>query len=137
MKRPVSVVLVAGVVAVLGGCSEKSKPTSPPEPQPGVLTVRLTTPSSDDGALLLRLAGVGPIGEISLPSGSAYVVHARGQGSTVHVAVFGQIGAGDLVQFSVPDVTKASGYSATLLEVADRANALRASTQGYTLSLVP
>ena len=51
-------------------------------------------------------------------------------------AVFvGDVTAGDLLTFRVPDVSRINSYSATLLEAADRGNALRGSLVEYSLTV--
>lgn len=51
----------------------------------------------------------------------------------VNVALFGQLGNGAVLRFSVPDVNQAAAYSASVQEVADATNALRPSLAGYQL----
>jgi hypothetical protein len=107
--------------------------TPPTQPEPGVLTVNLTTPNPDDRALVVEVTG--PSISAVTAANAAYVVHSRAPGaSSVRVAVFGSLGSGALLRFQVPDVNQASAYSATVVEVADAANALRA-TAGYTAAV--
>jgi hypothetical protein len=138
----IRVALTAAALAFSAACSADGGPMEPPPPaespalEPGVLTLRLATPHADDGALLLTLVGPGPITEVAAAAGSAYVVHSRAVDGVTRIAVFGAVAAGDLVRFTVPDVNRAASYSAALLELSDRASALRASTDGYALTVV-
>jgi hypothetical protein len=108
--------------------------TTPPQPEPGVLTVSLTTPGTGDRALMVQVTGP-ELGAVEAASGS-YVVHSRATGpGAVRAAVFGALGTGPLLRIQVPDVNRAAAYSATVVEVADETNALR-STNGYTAAVV-
>ena len=53
-------------------------------------------------------------------------------------AVFvGDIASGDLLSFHVPDVNRPDSCSGTVLEAADRSDAVRVSLAGYTLTVAP
>lgn len=114
------------------------QPTQPTAPAavPGTLTAHLVTPKADDGAILVEITGPAPLADLSTPVPGA-VVHARANGNTAHVAVFGALAAGALIRFSVPDVNAASQYTATVTDASDRANALRASLTGYQITIAP
>jgi len=113
-------------------------PVQPTEPSavPGTLTARLVTPYTDDGAILLDITGPSAAAEIVAAAQRA-VVHARTNGNTSRVAVFGSIGSGALVRFSVPDVNAAQQFSAQVTEASDRASALRATVTGYQVTIAP
>ncbi|HEU4881864.1 MAG TPA: hypothetical protein VFT45_06460 [Longimicrobium sp.] len=119
--------LALAAAACTGG--DGGPTTTSPQPEPGVLTVNLTTPNPDDRALVVEVTGPAISGVTA--ANAAYVLHSRAGASSVRVAVFGALGSGALLRFQVPDVNKASAYSATVVEVADAANALR-ETAGYT-----
>jgi hypothetical protein len=74
-------------------------------------------------------------GEDGMAQGA--VVHARANGNTTRVAVFGSLGSGALVRFSVPDVNVAAQFSAQVAEASDRSSALRASVTGYQITISP
>jgi hypothetical protein len=105
----------------------------PARPQPGELTLTLATPNTD-GALLVAISGPAAVGTVQSAS-AGNVVHARTQGTTTTVAVFGSVAAGPLLRVSVPDVRQAARYTATVREAADAQNALRTSLAGYTLAV--
>jgi hypothetical protein len=125
-----------------GGVAPTEPPIQPPvQPSvpsavPGTLTLRLVTPYTDDGAILLDITGPAPVAEI-VATAQGGVVHARANGNTTRVAVFGSLGSGALVRFSVPDVNAVQQFSAQVTEASDRTSALRASVSGYQLTVAP
>ena len=131
--RATVLAMVCGGGLVFAGCSSSSE-----GPVAGELEVRLTTPNTDDRAVLLRLAG--RQSAVTAPSGSTYrVLSAPGLGDTVRVLVMAPQGsslaAGPLVRVMVPDVRQVSSYAARVLDVASTSYAKRATT-GYALAVV-
>jgi hypothetical protein len=102
----------------------------------GTLSLRLTTPHADDGAMLFEVSGP-PIDSASAVNGSLRLFTRRVDGSTVVGAVVGALANGAAVTLHVPDVGASAGYTANVVEVADRQDALRASLAGYALTVVP
>lgn len=103
---------------------------------PGTLVLSLTTPNSDDGAVMFSISGEGITG-LTRESPS-HVVYFRSAGTVSgNAVVAGDITAGALARFNVPDVAAVSSYSATITEVAARDNTLRGSVTGYSLSISP
>jgi hypothetical protein len=100
--------------------------------QGGTLTLRLTTPNADDGAMTFEVSGA-PIESITVVDGSLRLFTRRINVSTIDGAVVGSLNNGVLVTLHVPDVT--AGYTAMVLEVADREDALRPSLDGYVLTV--
>ena len=103
------------------------------QPSPGVLTLTVTTPNTDDRAVVLSVSGPGAITGVE-SANAAHVLHSRTSGTSFKAAVFGNLNSGPLVRFAVPDVKKAASYSAVLVEVSDTSNAVRTSTSGYQIS---
>lgn len=103
---------------------------------PGTLTVSLTAPHPDVGAvgLVLRGESIGPPTLLDADH-ELYLIDAAEDGE-VRLAVFGNGLSGPLVRFSVPDVGTASSYSVKLLSVADEANNVRDDLSGYGVGLV-
>jgi len=145
------VVLLSGAAVLVSSCgggggdsgiAPTQPPTQPPvQPTvpsavPGTLIVRLVTPYMDDGAILIDITGPAPAAEIVAAAQGADV-HSRSNGNTTRVAVFGSLGSGALVRFSVPDVNAAQQFSAQVTEASDRTSALRASVTGYQLTIAP
>lgn len=131
MKRAGWPRMLAAAIVVSVGLSCGEGPTAP---VPGTLVVSLTTPNSDDGAILLTMAGAG-IGAPTAVSSSHVLFFRVTSTTSLTAVVVGNIAAGPLLSFAVPDVGAASSYTATITEVAARDNALRASLSGYTLSV--
>lgn len=104
--------------------------------QAGTLTLHLTTPHVDDGVMSFRVRGPA-IDSALAGNGSLRLFTRREDDSTVVAVVVGTLVSGAVVTLQVPDVGAAAGYSATVLEVADRQDALRASLAGYALTVDP
>ena len=103
-------------------------------PQAGSLTLRLTTPHADDGALTFQVSG--PAIDGAAAANASLRLFTRREGSaTVVGAVVGTLANGAVITLHVPDVGAAARYSATVLEVADRQDALRTALTGYALTV--
>ena len=105
-----------------------------PPPRVGNLMVALSTPHDDDGAILFDLRG--PNVGLLAPMNSGLRVYADTSSDVLHIAVIGNISAGPVLTFAVPDVGAVQSYTATLVDVADRQNATR-DLAGYTLTISP
>lgn len=127
--------ILAMVAALLAGAACSDDPTSG-TPEPGTLTLRLTTPHADDGAMLFEVSGPAIDSALAIDP-SLRLFTRRAGGSTVVGAVVGVVANGPVVILRVPDVGAAAGYTARVLEVADRQDALRASLAGYALRVAP
>ena len=103
-------------------------------PVSGTLVMSLTTPNADDGAILFSLSGAAIDNPAAVAASDVFFFRATGS-TSINAVVVGDISAGALVSFDVPDVGAASSYSTTITEVADRNNALRTSLSGYVLSI--
>ena len=108
---------------------------SPPIPQPvaGDLTMALTTPNSQDGALLLRIVGELEIKDVT-PVGS-YRVSFHTQAGITRVNITGDLAGGDILKFRVPDIGKASSYTAYVEQAASRATYALLETSSYFLTV--
>ncbi|HEU4556553.1 MAG TPA: hypothetical protein VFS20_01845 [Longimicrobium sp.] len=127
--------LHAALAAVLAACSGDGPSVTPPEPPvPGQLTVTLATPNSDDRALQAIVTGPGEITAVESPA-TGVAAFSRPTAGGVSVAIFGHLGNGAVLRFTVPDVNRASAYAASVQEVADASNALRPSLAGYQLTV--
>ena len=132
--RRLAPVLAVFAAAVLSACGDAGMGVEPEAPQPGVLTVTLSTPFPDDRAMLIKVTGPDEAVAVA-DAGSGYTVHARAGGTTFRAAVFGRLSSGPLVRFSVPDVNRAAAYKATIQEVVDPSSSIRPSTSGYGLAI--
>ncbi len=117
-----------------GGGGGNGGTTGPTVPVPGTLVVSLTTPNSDDGAILFSISGGGISAPTAVASSDLLFFRATGT-SSLNAVVVGNIAAGPVLRFGVPDVGQVSSYTASITEVADRNNALRTSLSGYVLSI--
>jgi len=127
---------VLALVAVLSlgtACSDYS--TGGAE-RAGTLTLRLTTPHADDGGVMFEVSGP-PIDSAMAVNASLRLFTRRAGGSRIVGAVVGVVANGAVVTLRVPDVGAAAEYTARVLEVADRQNALRASLTGYAITVTP
>lgn len=133
MNRWRWILAMVAVTSLVTACS--SDPNSD-APEPGTLVLSLTTPHADDGAMLFTVSGPS-IDSVIAANPSLRLFTRRVNGSTVTGAVVGDLANGAVVRLQVPDVGGAAGYTARVLEVADRQNALRASLTDYSLAVVP
>lgn len=118
------------VVALFLGASCNGDPThdSPPA---GTLIVRLTTPHADDGAMTFELNGP-PIDSAVAIDTSLRLFTRRESGTTIVGALVGSLAGGAVVRLYGPGLD-AAGYTARVLDVADRQDELRESLAGYAL----
>jgi len=131
-SRWIFAVLAALLVSV--ACSDNP---SGSVAQGGTLTLRLTTPHTDDGAMTFAVTGP-PIDSVMAVNASLRLFTRRASGGpTIIAVVVGAVANGAVVTLQVPDVGAAAGYTARIVEVADRQDALRASLAGYALTVAP
>jgi hypothetical protein len=128
MSRPGFVVL-AGLVAVasIPACSNNTGPTAV------ILNVSLSTPSPNDGAVLLAISG-GPVDSVEAVGYATYTAAATG---TVRIIVAGDLVAGTIARIHLPDGRQATRYSATVEQVATRVTYAQRDPAGYRASLLP
>ena len=133
MNRSAWIFALVTTLSVSAACSNDPVAVVP---HAGTLTLRLTTPHVDDGALTFTLSGP-PINNVTAANASLRLF-TRGSGDATIIGVLvGDLATGAVVTLNVPDVTAAAGYAAQVLEVADRDDALRASLTGYALAVTP
>ncbi len=112
-------------------------PTTTYADSPTEFVVHLTTPFSDDGAVLITLAGL-PSTPIEVTSVDAsLVVYSARIDDTLRIAVFGPIGSGPVVQLWPLRASAASSVRASVEEAASRTNDLRDPSSDYALVLQP
>ncbi len=124
---------MVAVLSVGAACSDDPTTGST---RAGTVTLRLTTPHADDGALLFEVSGP-PIDSATAANASLQLFTRRANGSTLVGVVAGAVTNGAVVTLQVPDVDAVAGYTARVLEVADRQNLLRVSLEGYALTAAP
>ena len=116
------------VILTLFGCHEDNKTVEPTGP--GVLDVILTTPNTDDGAILLTIDGA-----VDSVQGAPYVVFSTTSATGARVVVTGDVVAGVIARLFVPDVSTADQYVPQLVEVAQRSTYALRPTTSYQLKL--
>jgi len=124
--------MVAMVAALFMSVACSDEPTNAGS-GPGTLVLRLTSPHADDGAMTFQVHG--PSIESASVNGSLQLFTLRVNDSTLVGAVIGTLANGAIITLHVPDESVAAAYTATLREVADREDALRASLAGYALTV--
>ena len=126
--------ILAAAVLLLDGAACGGDSTPPA--QPGPLRMSLTTPNTDDGAILFEVSG--PAIDTLAPVNASYRLSTRRIGNTtVRAVLAGPVAGGTLAILEVPDIGAASSYTATVIEVADRQNQLRSQLTGYQLQVAP
>ena len=127
-QYPLVVALVLGVA-----CSDnRVGPTPPPPPPPAVVTqamVSLSTPYSDDGAIVISVKGPDlstfePVSPFLLYSRVASAQEAR-------LIVIGDITDGPLFTIKFSVAHELSAYTVSVEQVAMRSDTLRADLSGY------
>ena len=126
--------LVLGVVVTLASCGGEEWPPGPPPPPsgPGFLQVLLETPRSNDGALLITLSG-GPLD--SLRVSQTTLLTAPPGVNDQQLIIAGDVRAGVVLRFWVPERTNVADYRAVLNQVATRADFIQQSLTDYSLTI--
>ncbi len=105
---------------------------SPSGPVPGTLDVVLSSPNSDDGAVMFQVVGV--VDSVEVPAGLNSWQNDAGS-NVLRVIVSGNLASGStLLTLHVPDVAKSSSYSLLVQQVSSETYAQR-PVGGYSLSL--
>jgi len=129
MRAPPVLTLSFMVALILtAGCSNNTGPIA------GALTVSLSSPHGDDGAVLLTVVG-GPVDSVESTGYPLY--SARSGGDTLKFIVTGNLGSGAIARVHIPDSRQASRYSARLAQAAARGTYAPHDPAGYTLTLLP
>jgi hypothetical protein len=118
-----ALLLAAMVTAACGGS----------DASPGTLQVSLTSPNTDDGAVMLQVTG--DIDSVTAPAGLT-LYEATPSATVVRAIVTGSIASGgSVLTLHVPDVGKASSYTTQLLQVSARGTYVQRPVGGYTLQV--
>lgn len=132
--RPLFLLLIV-LLATACGSGELVNPHTPDSDRaaPGWLTLNLTTPRADDGAVQLRVLGPAMDSlQLSGPGGFASVSNG-----VARVLITGRITGGAVARFWVPDTRKALLYVATVEEAAARGTyQLQDLSQGYSAHVI-
>jgi hypothetical protein len=123
------------ILFALVACSSNSAttPTTPPPgPSGGWLTLQLTTPRTDDGAVQFSISGP-VIDSVRILSYDGFATIDSG---IANLLVTGAIGNGDIARVFVPDLSQTSQYRATVAAVAARSTYALQALDGYRAVLV-
>lgn len=110
------------------GCSSNTGPTA------GVLTVSLSSPRGDDGAMLFTVSG-GPVDSVESIGYTMYSV--RTVADTVKIIVAGVLESGPVARIHISDTRQASRYAARVSQVAARVTYAERDPASYSLALQP
>jgi hypothetical protein len=132
--------LVIASALILGACSSEattattvpSTPTVPAGPTSGWLTVQLTTPRSDDGAVQLSIGGP-QIDSVKLVTYDGFDTNS---GTQVDLVATGDVTGGAIARIFVPDVSRASQYYASVSAAAARDSYALQVLDGYSATVV-
>jgi hypothetical protein len=116
-------------------CTEDQNHPTNGDARHGTVVLYLTTPRTDDGAVLFDVSGP-PIDSATAVDPSLRLFTRRVGGSVIG-ALMGGVASGAVVTLHVPDVEAAGGFTARLLQVANRQDSLRSSLAGYALTVAP
>lgn len=138
MSGPVRLALLAALLALpAAGCGGDDGPGAPltpsPEPvvQPGTVSVSVTSPRTDDGAMLFSVSGKFQ----SIEAAAGYqVLNYAPNPSVTRVMIVGSIASGTVFSLNVAD--KSLPVTVTLDQVAARATYVQRSPGGYRVNLV-
>ncbi len=120
-------VVVVGALGMLNGCSGQ-----PSAPVAATLHVSLSTPFSDDGALLFTVTG----GRVDSVDAAGYTLYSsRTDPATLRVILTGDLSPGIVAHVHIPDERGASQYSATISQVAARETYIERDPASYRLEL--
>ena len=123
--------LAAAIAAMaLAGCSGDG----PQSPTAGALKLKVSSPYSDDGALLVALGG-GQIDSVVAESGLK-LYSGRPIPDVIRLVITGPIGSGTVARVYVPDVGKVGTYTVSLDQAASRTTFELRDISGYQVSLV-
>ena len=127
MRKFTTGAAAAFLAAGLSGCNE-----SLPAPTPyTTVTIALTTPNTDDGAMLMVFTGLA-LSDVQASS-AAYQVFWRVAGpSETRVIVVGDIVGGPVL--TARAAGRATALTGTVTEVSTRGDQLRSTTTGYSLT---
>lgn len=133
VRRTLAVAAASFLVACGGSTPTGASPTPPPYTvRAGVLTVELTTPNTNDGAIQFAVSGpaIDSVRAIGLDGTTALL---DGQAQTI---VTGPVGTGALAHVYVADVNRATEYRAWVVAAAARGTYQLQDLASYRVVLV-
>jgi hypothetical protein len=121
--------ILASLLALLlvTSCSNNTGPTA------AALSLSLSTPNDNDGAVLLTITG-GPVDSVEATAFTVYT--AKQDPETLRLIVTGNLGAGPIARIHIPDGRQASRYSARISQVASRLTYAPRNPNSYSARLL-
>ncbi len=132
MRIPYLRALALGLIVMLASCGGPSGPPPPPS-GPGFLQVLLQTPRTNDGALLITLSG-GPLDSLRV-SQATLLTAPPGSVNDQQVIIAGDVRAGVVLRFWVPERADVANYRVVLNQVVTRTDYIQQSLTGYSLTI--
>ena len=133
--RAAGALLIVAASTACAGSSDSSlvDPTPEPTVTAGWLTVQLTNPNSNDGAVQLSISGPGLD---SVRAASPYAGHGAVMSGVGNVVVTGSVGTGSVAQLWVRDLSKVAQFSANVSAAAARTTYALQDVSGYRATVV-
>ncbi len=126
-----SALLAALVVA--SACSSSDGGGGPTGPVPGPVRVLLTSPNTDDGAIMFQVTGV--VDSVAAPAGLTLYQSSPGP-NVIRAIVTGNVATGsNLLTLYVADVGNTSGITTQMLQVAARVTYTQRPVGSYSLQV--
>jgi hypothetical protein len=99
-----------------------------------MLNVKLSSPQTDDGAVLFTVTG-GPVESVEAVSGTLHSLQI--DANTLRVVITGNLSSGTIAQIRIGDVTQAARYAAVVNQVAARTTYGLRDPGSYAITLGP
>lgn len=129
-----SAALALGALLGAAACGGSATGANDVQPgTPGWLSVELTSPNTDDGAVQLRVTG--PSVD-SVVAASPYNGFGQSSSGSADLVLTGAIRTGTVARFHVSDISRASQYRVTVTAAAQRGSYALRSTGGYQTAVV-
>ncbi|HMA40829.1 MAG TPA: hypothetical protein VKP10_12165 [Gemmatimonadales bacterium] len=104
-----------------------------PKPKAGSVTVSLTTPNADDGAVLVALFGPG-FANVR-PSSASYRLYSLTASPTeIRILVVGDLSTGALLSLDIDDPARIAEYHGTVIQAASRDDIVHTVSTDYDLT---
>lgn len=100
---------------------------------PGNMTVSLTTPNTDDGAVLVALFGPG-FTNIRPASASYRVYSLTASPTEIRILVVGDLSTGALLSLDIDDAARIAEYHGTVIQAASRDDIVHTVSTDYDLT---
>lgn len=129
--RSLRILGLAALVVGAANCGGGGGDTPPPVP--GYLTLTLSTPNSNDGAVLFKIQG-GTVDSMvagAMVQQGSYVINP----TFTRAVVAGNIVDGIIAKIHVPDVGKVASYTVAVEQVANRTSFAQQNLTNYSIAV--